>query len=400
MKVINKKQIHKKRIFFTLAYFIPVAFLTTLSMGLFVAGEYRNFDLVHDKFEKNINRNTDQNQELMTIFEGQQWEGLSMSNIDKILIQNNRKPMFADLRESPIYDISTTQISNRLLNRINFTGQRVLEEEDFLEAREEIFNDTVKYILFLWVFLLSFFAFFAYWISGKVIKPLIDALEKQSQFISDAAHELKTPLSLIKTDADVLGKIKQKDVESYESFRTRTLKSVGYLNNLTSKLLKLSKLEDGKEEVLEKINVSEIVFDTFEYFENKALEKKINLQKDIEENIYSKISDQELSQVVTILLDNAIKYTPESGKVFLSLKKGKKHFYLKVSDSGAGIEKEERKKIFERFYRVDKSRSESSHGLGLSIAKQIVSKNSGKIEAKKSDFNGALFEVEFPVVKK
>lgn len=222
----------------------------------------------------------------------------------------------------------------------------------------------------------------AYFISKKVsnwiVKPVEETIERQKQFISDASHELKTPLAVIEANADVLeGQIgKSKWMEYIQS-------EIASMDKLINNLLFLAKIENTNHIQSDEIfNISDEVSLICSMFESMAYEKKITINYNIAEDIKMKGYKEDIKQVVSILVDNAIKHTKENGNIFIEVGKEKNNVAIQVKNEGEPIAEDEKDKIFERFYRVDKSRNrkEKRYGLGLAIAKSIVEQYNGKIE--------------------
>ena len=222
-----------------------------------------------------------------------------------------------------------------------------------------------------------------------LIKPVKESFDKQKQFIADASHELKTPLSVIVASSEAI------DIDEKNS---KWLKNIEYetnrMNLLISKLLSLAKSEQRKKVRLVNNNLSKIVELSLLTFEGRAYEKDIKFNYDIEDNIFMLMDEDSIKELVEILLDNAIKHSKKKGTINLSLKKGGQIILL-VENEGEAIPKEE-EKIFERFYRVDKARSrkDNRYGLGLAIAKNIVLLHKGKIKASSMD-GITTFQVKF-----
>ena len=216
-------------------------------------------------------------------------------------------------------------------------------------------------------------------IAHRIVKPAQISFDKQKDFIADASHELKTPLSIIMASADELKITKQNkkyvDNIKYESER---------MNNLIKNLLDLSKLENNvsinnyKEE-----NISRIIEIICSTFEGIAFEKNIIIDTNIDQNIHFRCSKEEIERLISIILDNAVKHGDENSKIVVSLKNIKNNIYIDITNSGKPIKKEDEEKIFERFYRADKSRNRDAnrYGLGLAIAKSIVINYGGLIKA-------------------
>ena len=215
-------------------------------------------------------------------------------------------------------------------------------------------------------------------ITKWIIEPISETFNKQKEFIEDASHELKTPLSVIIASSDMIESDKKnsKWINNIKSESNR-------MSLLISDLLDLASTEHEETFNMELNNISKIIELTVLTFEGKAYENNIKLNYDIEPNIMIKFDENSIKQLIEILLDNAIKHSTKSNTINLYLKDNKNEIELKVENKGDIIPKGEEDKIFERFYRVDKSRNrkENRYGLGLAIAKNIVTKHNGIIKA-------------------
>ena len=231
-------------------------------------------------------------------------------------------------------------------------------------------------------------------ISKFIVKPVQDAFEKQKQFISDASHELKTPLAVIEANADVLeeenGKNKWLDYIQNE---------IQSMDKLINELLLLTKIEDAPNIQEKKIfNVSKEVEMNVLLFESMAYEKNVKLNSKIENDVMMNGNKEDIKHILSTLIDNAIKHTESGDDVIVELTKEKNEIDISVKNKGKEIPEEEREKIFERFYRVDKSRNrnEKRYGLGLSIAKSTVQKYNGDIKVLYRD-GFTIFKVNLPI---
>lgn len=249
-----------------------------------------------------------------------------------------------------------------------------------------------RYTLIFGGIALIVFFFLAQILAKKIVQPLEENDRKQKQFISDAGHELKTPVSVVRTNAELL---------SREIGENPWLLNIQYENErmrlLIQQLLELARTENVSP-VMEKVNFSRLCCGESLPFESVAFEQNLVMHTDIAEGIFIDGDASQLKQLISILLDNAIRHSVHGNTVFLNLTKEHRYAKLSVINSGEEMNSEQRKRIFERFYRVDCARnSEDKHyGLGLAIAKTIVDGHKGSIEVL---CNSGLveFRVLFPI---
>lgn len=265
----------------------------------------------------------------------------------------------------------------------------------FVENEDAIFYIKTIFIISGIIAIVSIFAIYklAKKVSKMIVKPVEETFEKQKQFISDASHELKTPLAVIEANADVLeNEIGKSKWINYIQNETESM------NKLINELLLLAKIEsvDNIKEY-KQLNLSKEVEIILSMFESMAYEKQVDIISKISENIIINGNKEDIEHIVSTLTDNAIKHTKAQKEVVVELKKEKNEIVLEVKNMGNPIPEEERKKIFERFYRIDKSRNrdEKRYGLGLAIAKSTIEKYNGKIEVFYKD-NFTVFKVTIP----
>ena len=226
-------------------------------------------------------------------------------------------------------------------------------------------------------------------LSRYAISPAVNALKRQKQFISDAGHELKTPLSTIAVNASELGPNKYMDCIQYETQR---------MDVLVRQLLDVACLDDAEPvERREVFSLSEVVYQATLPFESLAFEQDIRYTTDIQENCSFCGDPERIRQVAGILLDNAFKYCRSGGEVSLQLRQEGRHLVLEVYNTGPGIAPEDLPHIFERFYRCDKARTgNGSYGLGLAIARAAVEAAGGKISVESEYGHWSRFRVTLP----
>ncbi len=223
---------------------------------------------------------------------------------------------------------------------------------------------------------------FAKRISKTIVKPVEDSFEKQKQFISDASHELKTPLAVIEANADVL-----QNKVGENKWLTYIQNEVQSMNKLVNDLLTLARMENINNVNYQRFDLSKEVQMSVAVFESLIYEKEISLETNIKDGIIFNGDKEDIKHIISIILDNAIKHTDRNRKIIVDVKKEKNDIRIEIKNEGETIPEIERDKIFERFYRVDKARnrSEKRYGLGLAIAKEIVDKYKGSIKAISKD---------------
>lgn len=232
-------------------------------------------------------------------------------------------------------------------------------------------------------------------ITGWIVKPAEEAFQRQKEFIADASHELKTPLAVITASADALAE------EETDDEGSRYLKNIrcesDRMNRLIMGLLDLSKLEDtANASSYREEDLSKIIEKTCLAFDGVAFEQAVTITSDIEENLKLKCSRDEMEKMFQAILDNAVKHSYKDTTITVSARAAKGSIVVKIMNTGDPIPAEECEKIFERFYRSDRSRNraDNRYGLGLAIAKRIAMNHNGTIRAYSKD-QITTFEIVF-----
>ena len=230
------------------------------------------------------------------------------------------------------------------------------------------------------------------------VKPLLESMQKQQSFVENASHELRTPLAVLQNRLETLFRKPEATImESSESIAS-SLEEVRNMKFLTTNLLNLARRDDGIKPDLCEVEPN-FFNTTFTNYEMIASEN--NRVFRFENRVHRTIITDKLllKQLMTILFDNAVKYTEEEGDIYFEISTTERSLYLKVADNGIGISAADKKKIFDRFYRVDKARTrqKGGFGLGLSLAKQIVDALKGSISVKDNKPNGTIFEVKIAI---
>ncbi|SKA91617.1 His Kinase A (phospho-acceptor) domain-containing protein [Caloramator quimbayensis] len=271
-----------------------------------------------------------------------------------------------------------------------------------ITSQQQILNSMVYTFIFVALIMLIIIYFISRFFANRAIKPVKDAFEKQQQFISDASHELKTPLTVINTSVDVLLSNGTDTISSQSKWLSYIKSECERMSKLTNDLLYLTQMDCSSNNLIfSNFNISEVVENVILTMEAIIFEQNISLSHDIEPYLITHGNSDQIREVVMILLDNAVKYTNKSGSIYISLKKCANNVLLSITNTGKGIPEEDLERVFDRFYRTDKSRSRSSggYGLGLAIAKAIVTQHKGKIYVKSTLDKETSFYVELPFIR-
>ncbi len=238
----------------------------------------------------------------------------------------------------------------------------------------------------------------SYFLAGQTLRPIQQMTEEQKRFISDASHELKTPLTGLKTLFEVSLRDKNLKLIEAKNVIKKGLTQTNQLQLLSESLLELNYLDSVVSLNLQSVSVKKIINEAVKKIKPKADSKKIEIKtKAVADKV--KVDQSKIEELVLILLDNAIKYSPQSSQIKLTATKTDKNIILKVIDQGRGISESDLPHIFDRFYQANQARtknSSSGYGLGLCIAKTIVKQHHGQIEVKSRLNKGSEFKVVLP----
>ncbi|WP_148557311.1 sensor histidine kinase [Terrisporobacter glycolicus] len=237
-------------------------------------------------------------------------------------------------------------------------------------------------------------------LTNKSIEPIKETFNKQKQFIADASHELKTPLSIIKTNTSLLMSYPEDTIKNQSKWIKYIDSQSDRMSDLINEMLSLAKLDvEENKLIVSNMNLSDIINSMLLTFDAVIFESKITLETNISKNITINGNSDSMKKLFSILMDNAVKYTNKCGSISVALVRDKNKAKLIIKNTGDGIPKDKLNKIFERFYRVDDSRDRETggYGLGLSIAKSIVDQHKGKIYATSNFNKDATFTVELPL---
>lgn len=219
----------------------------------------------------------------------------------------------------------------------------------------------------------------SYMLATVALRPVEESWAKQKQFVADASHELKTPLSVIMANTEIIASHANETVESQMRWVENTREESKRMAELVASLLFLAKNDDGLKVELTKVNLSDCIFTTVLGQDAMFYENGKKFDYELAHDLFVVGNESQLKQLVTILLDNANKYSTGDGNIALNLVQNGKNAVLTVADDGPQLSQDQLAHLFDRFYTVDKSRNSRGNGLGLSIAKTIVDTHGGTI---------------------
>lgn len=240
-----------------------------------------------------------------------------------------------------------------------------------------------------------------YFLAGKTLKPIQDMLSEQNQFITDASHELRTPLTAIKCAIEVHLRDKKLTIPKAQKLLAENIRDVNRLQKLSDQLLELAQYEKPNGNgSMSAVSIKDSIQKAVQRIEPLAKAKSISLQTHLTDGIVNGHM-QEITDLIVILIDNAIKYSAQKSKITITSEKQTHHISFTVRDHGIGIKKNDIGHIFDRFFRADTTRQKthtSGYGLGLSIAQKIVWRHNGTLLCESVFGKGSAFIVTLPTL--
>lgn len=307
-----------------------------------------------------------------------------------------------------IYKMSSSEINRGLRRQMTVFrqlphGAMVPEFDiDFEKIRADqlkvSLNHLVDQLIYFNIAILIISAFGSYFLAKKTLEPIEEMVKAQNDFTADASHELKTPLAAMKAEIEVNLRDKKLSIDQAKNMLKSNLEEIERLESLSNALLKLARFQNDVKINFQKFPVETIIIDAYEKIASLADKKNITFNNQLQ-NFEVTGDKQSLTELFVILLDNAIKYSPNKSEIHINIQKEKDVVSVEIIDEGIGIKASDLPHIFDRFYRADSSRSKENiagYGLGLSIAKRIVQLHSAKIFVKSEISKGTEFIVKFP----
>ncbi|WPC40535.1 HAMP domain-containing sensor histidine kinase [Clostridium sp. JS66] len=326
------------------------------------------------------------------------------------ILSDTHMPIFYKSNEEYIKPVKIDELYDVKFKKFNFrtiafsdqlNGKTVMVQLLRNTNSEKEFMDNVLKIIILGggiIFLVSISA--GWFLAQRTMVPIVTAWEKQRQFVEDASHEMRTPLTVIQSQVQLVFQKPNSKVIENASYLGIALSETRRLSKLVSDLLTLARSDSNAVEIEKRpVDITELIKKVSEpYIEIAEIEHKYMRIEEMK-GLTINCDEKRIHQLLVILLDNALKYTYEQGNIEISVKRKDNKCSIVVKDDGAGIREEEKELIFERFYRGDKSRARETGGtgLGLSIAKWIVLKHGGTIRAEKNVPKGTIIEIVLPV---
>ena len=365
-------------------------------------------DTLNDSYDFNQNR-SDNNRKKFRLFDPVLNEDDRLSAVYFVVrLNENNEVIFSDVSKISTVD---EEIASEYAKEVIEEGKEKGKLDDFKYAVSESPDGHGKTIVFLdiksesqsilavavvsvgigvlcWISMLLLIIA----LSKKAIRPIAANIERQKQFITDAGHEIKTPLAIILANTEAM------ELHNGESKWSKNIrKQTTRLSELMQRMLSLAKMDEGTAKLkFEELDITKLVNDSVSSFKEPAKQKNIAIEKEIEENVICKADKESMTQLINILTDNAVKYADEASTIKVKLKKHDKHMKLSISNTCSNLPDVPPEKMFDRFYKGDSARTQKSggFGIGLSVAQAVAESHKGTIKATYPTENTIKFEVE------
>lgn len=342
----------------------------------------------------------------------QEESGIDQSGIDTVIYDPRTSSVYYySQKKSPDTDAILRAVLQAVEQKDSFGRLPASDLYYYRESAGEIYRialaDSALLTARLWrealglffVFLLAmgFFYCISLLLARRATRPLEEAIERERRFVANISHDLKTPLAIILANNSVLRAESEASVATQTAWIDSTDQAAKNMQKMLDEMLTLSLLEEtGRTVEKAPFCISQCAEKCVLQMESVAFERKVSLESAITPNLFMLGSEEYTERILTALLENATKYEPAGGRVRLALTKEKKKIQMLVQNAGAVIDKEDLDHIFERFWRADKTRSQSvGHGLGLPIVQEMTRLVGGKIEVTSTSSEGTTFRLTF-----
>lgn len=279
------------------------------------------------------------------------------------------------------------------------TGYKIAFSDRSSETETMVFM--LRVFAFVGMAIMALMFVIADFMARKAIEPVEKSWDEQNRFVADASHELKTPLTVILANMDIMQANKDQTVWEQNKWIENTKSEATRMTELVNDMLFLARSDAHAPQSynFQETNFSNLAGDCVLTFESVAFEKGINLSSNIPLDLYAVLDETRIKQVIMVLLDNALKYVNENGSIFVAAESNQRQIKFTVANTGTPIPKEKQEHLFERFYRVDDSRAreKGGYGLGLAIAQNIMAAHGGSIGLEYSNEKGTCFAITIPL---
>ncbi len=384
---------------------IIMSFVFVILVAVFATQNYTNYQKIQSSLNMSLNWALSEEFEEAREF-GPSTEKTHMAEVITIEVDEDGT---VTKYQSGMWDIDD-ETAQEMADSIDGTHGEIFENIFYKTSTNEETNTTIIAIVDasrsfaefyeqLWtsveIGVAAFIAFFvlAYMLSKWIIRPIQESWDRQKRFVADASHELKTPLTVVLANSDILLQHQEDTISDQKQWVTSIQDEALRMKKLVEDLLFLAKNDANRIELHKSdIDFSDLLFSTCLSLEPIAFEQGLLLEQDIEDDIHLEADSNQMKQFIMIFLDNAIKYTPKGHSIFVTLKKKENKIHLAIRNEGSYISQEDIDHLFERFYRVDKSREYTGgYGLGLSIAQEIAQSNHIQMQVTSDEKEGTCF---------
>lgn len=296
-------------------------------------------------------------------------------------------------------------VNIRIIQQTPFTDTMMQKTPIYITQQDadQVVNDertrVLESLIEINIVILLLSAFSGYFLAGRTLKPIQKMVDDQNRFITDASHELNTPLTAIRTTIEVNLRNKDLSLTKAKEVLESNLEEVTNLQTLSDELIKLNQFQEHQQMIpQEKVILATVIQSAITKLTPLAQKKHITITSQVPDATM-RGEARSLKELFVILLDNAIKYSPEKKTIRVSAIKKDKKIRIRVKDNGIGMDKQALERIYDRFYRADSSRTKQQtpgYGLGLSIAKQIVTLHQGTISVASTAGKGTTFTIILP----